>query len=79
MSDYYPLFRDIKNPKLRAWNRLNIIYNMKEQLGSASSRNYVKQFNKRDKFDILDLGSRVVREGYEDVRRSIIRELNAHG
>lgn len=78
MNNAYPLFNDIRNPKLRAWNRLNIIFNMKESIGSYAANGYTKQFKKDELLEILRMGVRVLREGYENVRRSIIRENNAN-
>ena len=78
MNEYtgYPLFNDVRSTVLRNWNRLNIIYNIKELLKNNSlSVKYFKQFSKNDQVHIYGLAARVQTEGYENVRRSIIRKL----
>ena len=75
MSDYkgYSTFSEIKEPILKAWNRLNTIYNMKEQGGNAMSVKYAEQFNKFERVQILVLALAVGKDGYENVRRTIMR------
>ncbi len=70
----YPTFHEITDPKLRAWNRLNVIFNMKETVGNAASVDYSKQFDKQDKIAIVLLAAKVIKQGYENVRREFIRK-----
>lgn len=73
----YPTFSYIRNSTLRNWNRLNIIYNIKEFLRNNSlAIKYFKQFKLADKKAIYELINRVKKEGYANVRRSIIRNNN---
>lgn len=73
----YSLFHHVKNPVLRAWNRLNTIYNIKEMFGNSLAVNYTKQFKHKHKIELLKLHERVKKEGYCNVRRSIIRAAHA--
>jgi len=70
----YSSFTEVKNPVLRAWNRLNTIYNMKEQGGNGLALRYAKQFNKAETLQIYVMGLEVKNKGYENVRREICRE-----
>jgi hypothetical protein len=70
----YPTFDDISDPKLRAWNRLNVIFNLKENVHNNASTDYAKQFDKEGKFQIILLSSYIVKHGYENTRREIFRE-----
>lgn len=71
------LFKDVINPTLRNWNRVNVFYNIKEFRGNAVAMDYIKKFNKKDKVSILTLMNQIANDGYENVRRNIIRMNNA--
>lgn len=76
MTINYPTFNDVEDPTLRAWNRLNIIFNIKEHLGNVVATRYTKQFNNKEKAGILALAAGVSARGYENIRREIIRKNN---
>lgn len=70
----FPMFYDVVNPKLRAWNRLNIIFNIKEFLkNNPLSVEYASQFKKADLVELGRMAIRVKKNGYENTRREIIR------
>lgn len=73
-----PHFNDIANPTLRTWNRLNVIYNTKEMLNEGVASRYASRFNKKDKIALLRMAARVANDGYETVRREILRTRNSH-
>jgi hypothetical protein len=74
----YPTFDEIKNPILRNWNRLNVIFNMKEFLKNNDMvTRYMKKFDKTDQIAIGRLAIEIKKNGYENTRRSIIRANNA--
>lgn len=74
----YPLFNEIKNPTLRTWNRVNVIYNMKEFLrNNALAVKYAQQFTRNEQLAIHTMLLEIYRYGYEATRRTIIRGLNA--
>jgi len=73
-----PTFNDVANPTLRTWNRLNIIYNMKEMKSNSLATRYAERFNKKDKIALLRMASKVANDGYETVRREILRTRNSH-
>lgn len=68
-------FSHIKDKSLRDWNRLNMLYNMKERLGNVFSRNYAKGLGEKGMRSVLALHARVEREGYENIRREICRSI----
>lgn len=70
----YSTFDEIQNPIVKAWNRLNTIYNMKEQGGNAIALKYAAKFDKFERIQILTLSLAVAKDGYENVRRMIMRE-----
>lgn len=70
----YSFFDEIKSPIVKAWNRLNTIYNMKEQGGNGLAIKYSELFDKFERIQILTLAVAVERDGYENVRRTIMRE-----
>lgn len=71
-----PTFNDVANPTLRTWNRLNVIYNMKEMSNNNIATRYANRFNKKDKIALLRMASKVANDGYENVRREILRTRN---
>lgn len=73
-----PTFNDVKDPILRTWNRLNIIYNMKEMANNHLSTRYAERFNKKDKIALLRMAAKVANDGYENTRREILRTRNSH-
>lgn len=71
------MFNHVRSSTLRNWNRLNIIYNIKEFLRNNSlAIKYFKQFKRKEQEIIWSLIQRVNKEGYANVRRSIIRTNN---
>lgn len=76
MSNYflgYPLFNDIRNSTLRAFNRANIFMNIKERYGSVPAQRYLKKFGKSDQFTIYNLMVRINDDGFEQTRRNLRR------
>lgn len=74
MTELLPTFNDITEPKLRAWNRLNIIFNLKENISNAAAMEYTKQFTKADNFSIFAIAAYITKHGYENTRREIFKE-----
>lgn len=75
----YSLFKDVDNPSIRAWNRSNTIYNIKERHGNAVATKYAAKFGKNDLFAVYTIMALVAKEGYENIRREIFRGEVAHG
>ena len=75
----FPTFDEVRNPTLRTWNRLNIMFNMKEIFGPQSrmALNYLKKFSAKDQTDLAKLAIIVNKNGYENTRREIVRNNNA--
>ncbi len=73
----YPTFDEVKNPTLRNWNRLNIMFNMKEFFTNSNmAHNYLKKFSHKDQIELAKLSILISKNGYENTRRSIIRGNN---
>jgi hypothetical protein len=73
----YSLFTDVINPTIRAWNRANTVYNIKERHGDIVATKYVEKFPQMEQAAIYSTMITVAKDGYENVRRSIFREANA--
>lgn len=71
----YPLFNDIKDDKLRNWNRINILYNIKETLGNVVAIRYAQQLDKVSRAALLHMHYYIDKTGYTNVRREIIRGM----
>lgn len=72
----YSLFEHILNPSIKAWNRANTIYNIKERHGTVVASRYVSKLHKLDMLAVYTIMATVERDGYENVRRQIFRENN---
>ena len=72
----YSLFEDILNPTIRAWNRANTVYNIKERHGNVVASRYVSKFDKLSAFAIYSIMATVEKDGYETVRRVIFKGNN---
>lgn len=70
----YSLFNDIGDKDIRAWNRANAIYNIKERHGKEVATKYTTRFDKPDQTDIFRIMMEVASDGYANVRRRIFRE-----
>lgn len=75
MINRYPDFNDVMNSKLQAYNRLNIVYNIKETFGNAVAVAYMKQFNKKAKIAVLDMHTHIRTVGFGVVRREMIASV----
>lgn len=74
----YPTFDEVRDPTLRTWNRINVMFNMKEFFKDSNmAHNYLKKFTRNDQIEIGRLAIKISREGYENVRRTMIRNRNA--
>ena len=67
----YTLFNDILNKKIQAWNRLNVLNTIKEDLGRNAAINYVAFFNKADNLRVAIMSAAVKKDGWDTVRKSI--------
>lgn len=74
----YSTFDEVHSPALRTWNRLNVLFNMKEVFGPQSQMalNYLKKFKEADRIEIARLAIKISKNGYENTRREIIRNNN---
>lgn len=71
----YPTFNDIMNPKLQAYNRLNVIYNIKEHVGGVMATRYAEQFSKKAKAAIMIMHESILTLGYSSVRKQIMKAV----
>lgn len=74
----YSTFDEVRSPNLRTWNRLNVLFNMREVFGPQSQMalNYLKKFKEADRTEIAKLAIKISKNGYENTRREIIRNNN---
>ncbi len=74
----FSTFDEIHNPSLRTWNRLNVMFNMKEVFGPQSQMalNYLKKFTQVDRILIAKMAIEIGKNGYENTRREIMRKNN---
>ena len=76
MYKEFPLFNSISNPSHRAWNRLNIINNLKSAGRARDAANYLDKLAEVDKLSIAVLLMSVKSRGLESVRAELGRGLD---
>jgi hypothetical protein len=79
-ENYYkelPLFNEIENPTKRAWNRLNIINNLRSANRQNDAKNYFEKLDRSSKGCIALLLMAIKKKGIDTVRAEIGREDEA--
>jgi len=66
-----PLFNDIKDKRLRTWNRCAIIFNLTADRGPTAMREYVGRFEENEVKEIYGMFDCIEKYGYEAVRKQI--------
>lgn len=72
-----PLFNEVENPELKAWNRAAVFFNMFGDQGKVPAQMYVAQFSEDDRKAILAMFERVKVEGYNQTRAAVMRQQAA--
>lgn len=70
------LFNDVANPTHRAWNRLNIINNLKSAGRTNDAKNYLDKLSKEGKTAVGLLLLAIKKKGIDTVRAEINRGLS---
>ena len=68
-------FNEIEYQPLRAYNRCVMMFNINEDSGMEAAAEYLKQFSKEEKTEMLDVYNRVKKYGAEFVKAELIRNL----
>lgn len=71
----YSNFNNTLNHTLQAWNRVNTIFNIKEQHGNVLASRYSQQFEKKALLSIHAIISLIKLKGYEQARREVFRKV----
>lgn len=69
----FPLFKNIRNPKLRSFNRANIFMNIKERYGREVAFNYLRKINRKGQEAVFDMMYLIHMNGFEQTRRDLLR------
>lgn len=67
----YPLFNDVTDDLLRAWNRFNIGLNIMETLGEDDAEAYMLQFSDLDVKQVELLALMATIHGHEEVQKQV--------
>lgn len=70
----YPLFNKLRNKTLQAFNRANIYMNIKERHGSVPADRYIQRIDRNGQLAVFTMMKRFHEDGFEQVRRDIMRE-----
>jgi hypothetical protein len=68
-------FNEIEDKALRTYNRCVMFYNIMEDSGKEPAQEYISQFSRGDREDMVGLILRVKKEGLEKVKAEISRNL----
>lgn len=72
----YNLFNHIQNLRHRAWNRCAMLFNTRRDGGQKLSSEYLEQIDDIGKQHVNAMLDEIKKQGYETVKRSVLRELN---
>lgn len=75
MYKEFPLYNDMTNVSHRAWNRLQIINNLKTAERPRDAANYLNKLSKEDKLAIGLLLMAIKKKGLDKVRSEINRDI----
>ena len=67
----YKLFNDIKDVKLRAYNRIRTMMNINEAMGEQQAEHYVESFSELGKKDMAVMAAWIKRDGLENVSKQL--------
>lgn len=67
----YSLFNEVKNAKLRAFNRIQTMINLNDLFGEKSATDYVENFDKDSRLDMAIMSKWIKQNGMAEVQREI--------
>lgn len=70
----YPLFNEIKDRQLKAYNRLNIMMNINDAMGEHMAQEYAEQIDQQGRTDLLFMGKMVEKYGNEQIKAIVMKE-----
>lgn len=70
----YPLFINIRNPNLRAYNQANMYMNIRDRHGTVPAERYIKKLDRNGMLAVFTMMRRFHEDGYEQTRRDIMRK-----
>lgn len=73
------LYNDIENIGHRAWNRLNIINNLKSAGRPQDAANYLNKLKETDKMSIGLLLMAIKKKGLETVKKELNKDIDIDG
>jgi hypothetical protein len=66
-------FNDVDNRTLRAWNRYAVFFNTLGNVGVPQALDYMRQFPRADKDDLLVMLRDIKKMGYEGLKAAVSR------
>lgn len=81
MSHYksYPLFKDVKNKFVRAYNLLQIAENIRTDLGAEAANKYLEQVEREALDDVAMMVHLVKVRGLVEVKKLVQAEVKGDG
>lgn len=76
MSNSYkgqPLFNEVEDVKMRAWNRCAVFFNMFADQGKVPAQMYAAQFTDEEKGQLIAMFNLIKVQGYETTRKAIMQ------
>lgn len=80
MTQYksYPLFTDVTNANLQAFNRCATFFNIIQDVGLAEAQDYAKQFDDLSRRRMYKMLEEIRDRGYSLVKQEVISSLTVH-
>ncbi len=74
----YPLFTDITNVHLQAFNRCATFFNIIQDVGLAEAQDYARQFDELARRRMYKMLEDIRDRGYNMVKQEVISSLTVH-
>lgn len=81
MNNYkgYSLFNDVERPALQSFNRCTTARNILETHGEEDHKAYLEALGEKGRALVYTMALYIKKNGYENVKRELIKQENAVG
>lgn len=69
----FELFNNVKDPILQAYNRVVMVFNLKEDFGETIVRQYLNKVSSKDKHSMLVISNAIEKYGKDTILKQILK------
>lgn len=68
-------FNEIENPLLRTWNRLIMVYNLRQDAGTHVAQEYINNLSAEENKQLIYMGVLIQRKGKDEVKAMVMDSI----